>query len=51
VYAYGVHAAGRDMAYWQSLRDFWAQYLERSGARLRSFSMLRDVPDLGHEER
>ncbi|MGA2184919.1 MAG: hypothetical protein ABSH47_18015 [Bryobacteraceae bacterium] len=44
VYFYGVHAAGKDMAYWQSLRSFWAQYFAKSGATLKCFSIMRDVP-------
>jgi hypothetical protein len=44
---YGVHAAGKDTQYWQSLRAFWGQYFAKSGAALKCFSMMRDVPDLG----
>jgi hypothetical protein len=47
VYVYGVHAAEKDVAYWQSLRAFWTQYFARSGAALKCFSMMRDVTDLG----
>jgi hypothetical protein len=47
VYVYGVHAVGKDVAYWQSLRAFWTQYFARSGAALKCFSMMRDVTDLG----
>lgn len=47
VYVYGVHAAGKDVAYWQSLRAFWTQYFAKSGAALKAFSMMRDVTDLG----
>ncbi len=46
VYIYGVHAVGKDIAYWQSLRDFWAAYFERCHAALRVYSMTREVPDL-----
>jgi hypothetical protein len=49
VYAYGVHAARKDVAYWQSLRAFWTQYFAKSGAVLKCFSMMRDVTDLGGE--
>jgi len=48
VYVYGVHAADKDVPYWQSLRSFWTQYFGKSGATLRCFSMMRDVPDFGH---
>jgi hypothetical protein len=47
VYVYGVHAAQKDIAYWQSLRTFWTQYFAKSGAALKCFSMMRDVADLG----
>lgn len=44
VYIYGIHAVGKDISYWQSLRDFWTAYFERSHATLRAFSMMRDTP-------
>ena len=47
VYVYGVHAVGKDIRYWQSLRDFWTAYFERCHANLRAFSMTREIPDLG----
>ena len=47
VFIYGVHAVGKDIAYWQSLRDFWAAYFERCHATLRAYSITRDTPDLG----
>ena len=46
VFVYGVHAVGKDIRYWQSLREFWAAYFERCHATLRAFSMTRDVPNL-----
>jgi hypothetical protein len=46
VFIYGVHAGGKDIAYWQSLRDFWAAYFERCHATLRAFSMMRETPNL-----
>lgn len=46
VYIYGVHAVGKDIAYWQSLREFWTAYFERCHATLRAFSMMRDTPNL-----
>jgi hypothetical protein len=48
VYALGVDGAGKDMRYWQTLRDFWAAYFKRTGADLKSYSVLRDPPDLAH---
>jgi hypothetical protein len=47
VYALGVDGAGKDMRYWQTLRDFWAAYFQRTGAILKMYSVLRDPPDLG----
>jgi hypothetical protein len=46
VYVAGAHAVGKDIAYWQSLKDFWSAYFERCHATLRAFSMMRDTPDL-----
>ncbi len=45
VYVYGVHAAQKDIPYWQSLRAFWEQYFAKAGAALKNFSMMRDVPE------
>jgi hypothetical protein len=46
VYALGVDRAGKDMRYWQTLRDFWTAYFKRTGADLKSYSVLRDPPKL-----
>jgi hypothetical protein len=46
VYALGVDGAGKDMRYWQTLRDFWSVYFKRTGAVLKSYSVLRDPPRL-----
>jgi hypothetical protein len=46
VYALGVDADGKSVAYWTSLRDFWAAYFTRAGASLKTYSILRDVPQL-----
>jgi hypothetical protein len=48
VYALGVDGAGKDMRYWQGLRDFWAVYFKRTGAILKTYSVLRDPPALVH---
>ena len=47
VYALGVDGAGKDMKYWQTLRDFWTAYFKRTGAILKTYSVLRAPPDLG----
>ena len=44
VYAIGVDSAGKSLDYWQSLSAFWRAYFERTGAHLRRYSVLRDVP-------
>ncbi len=46
VFIYGVHAVGKDIAYWQSLREFWAAYFERCHANVRAFSLMREMPNL-----
>jgi hypothetical protein len=45
VYLYGVHAVGKDVRYWQSLREFWTAYFDRCHANVRAFSMTRETPD------
>jgi len=42
VYALGVDAADRSVAYWQSLRDFWTEYFRKSGASLKRYSIFRE---------
>jgi hypothetical protein len=44
-YILGVDGAGKDMEFWQTLRDFWTVYFKRTGAILQSYSVLRDPPD------
>ncbi|HEY1757849.1 MAG TPA: hypothetical protein VGG72_20940 [Bryobacteraceae bacterium] len=44
VYALGVDGANRSAVYWQDLQQFWTGYLSGSGAIVKSFSVLRDVP-------
>ena len=44
----GVDGAGKQFAYWDSLRTFWSEYFKKTGATLREYSMLRDVPVLAH---
>jgi hypothetical protein len=43
VYAAGADGAGKSMAYWQSLRNFWADYLHKAGAILEGFTVLREI--------
>jgi hypothetical protein len=41
VYTLGVDGAGKSLVYWQTLRDFWAEYFRMSGANMRVYSALR----------
>lgn len=50
VFIYGVHAAGKDVRYWRSLREFWAAYFERCHANLHDFSPTRETPKLGQAQ-
>jgi hypothetical protein len=43
VYVAGADGAGKSMAYWQSLRNFWIGYFHRSGAILEGFTVLREI--------
>jgi|HubBroStandDraft_6_1064221.scaffolds.fasta_scaffold01701_11 hypothetical protein len=43
IYALGVDGAGKSIPYWQSLRKFWIEYFRTSGARLETYTVLRDV--------
>jgi hypothetical protein len=45
VYILGVDSAGKSVAYWTELRDFWTAYFRRAGADVKIYSVLRDVPD------
>ncbi len=46
VYVLGADNAGKPTAYWTSLRDSWAEYFKRTGADLKSYSVLHDPPEL-----
>ena len=47
IHVLGADNAGKSMSYWTALRDFWTFYFKRTGAVLKSYSVLRDPPDLG----
>jgi len=38
----GVDGVGKDLRYWESLRQFWREYFREAWADLRCFSPLRD---------
>ena len=44
VFILGVDGAGKGIAYWQSLCEFWTQYLRAIGASCNSYSILREGP-------
>jgi len=43
VYALGVDGAGKSLRHWESLREFWTDYFRASGARLESYTVLREA--------
>lgn len=47
VYVLGVDDAAKSLAYWQGLRDFWLAYFKVAGAKVESYSILRELPELG----
>lgn len=46
VFIAGVDGAGRSAEYWQNLRTFWMAYFSKSGAVVKQYSLLRDLPNL-----
>jgi hypothetical protein len=46
VYVVGVDDNGKSLRYWQTLRTFWLEYFKASGAKLRTYSVLREAPAL-----
>jgi hypothetical protein len=36
--------SGKPTAYWQEIAAFWTTYFQKSGASLRDFSALRELP-------
>ena len=46
VHVLGVDGAGKDIAYWQASRDFWAAYFKKAGANLKTYTVLRELPGL-----
>ena len=45
-YALGVDNAGKPIAYWERLREYWAEYFKKAGANVQSYSILREFRDL-----
>ncbi|HYR88534.1 MAG TPA: hypothetical protein VE422_30925 [Terriglobia bacterium] len=47
VFVIGADANGKSTTYWDSLRDFWTEYFQRTGANLHTFAATREVPHVG----
>lgn len=45
-YVLGVDGAGRSSVYWFSLQQFWKDYFQNAGAVLKSYSVLREMPQV-----
>jgi hypothetical protein len=43
VYVLGADNAGRPIAYWERVRDYWLEYFTKAGARVESYSVLREL--------
>jgi hypothetical protein len=46
VFVLGVYPGGKSIQYASTLEQFWRAYFVAAGANLRTFSVLRDPPDL-----
>ena len=46
VHVLGVDNAGRPIAYWNQLREYWIEYFMHAGAHVQSYSVLREPPQL-----
>ncbi|MGO9642360.1 MAG: hypothetical protein ACLP1Y_13775 [Candidatus Acidiferrales bacterium] len=44
VYVLGVDNAGKPLAYWNRLREYWIEYFKKAGAHVESYSVLRQLP-------
>lgn len=43
VYVLGVDNAGKPLAYWNRLREYWIEYFKKAGANVESYSVLREL--------
>ncbi len=43
VYVLGVDNAGKPLAYWNNLRQYWLEYFKKAGANMRSYLVLREL--------
>ncbi len=46
VYVLGVDNAGKPLAYWNRLREYWMEYFKKAGAHVQSYSVLREFRNL-----
>ncbi len=46
VYVLGVDNAGKPIAYWDLLREYWLDYFAKAGSHVQSYSVLREVREL-----
>jgi len=46
VYVLGVDNAGKPIAYWWQLREYWIDYFNSAGAHVESYSVLREFRNL-----
>ena len=46
VYVLGADNAGKSMAYWTALHDFWSEYFHSAGATVKAYTVLRQPPQL-----
>jgi len=46
VYVLGADNAGRPIAYWDRVRDYWLEYFMKAGARVQRYSVLRELREL-----
>lgn len=46
VYVIGVDAVGQEVAEWDRVREFWTEYFRKTGGVLRTYSILRPLPEL-----
>jgi len=44
VYVLGADNAGKSMAYWTALRQFWSEYFQSAGASVKAYTVLREPP-------
>jgi hypothetical protein len=43
VYVLGVDNAGKPIAYWNLLQEYWIGYFTKAGAHVQSYSVLREL--------